>query len=100
MGWGPGGRARGVNTKGGNTSFLLTLKCTRPVFSVVFFFFPIQGSGPNPHAPPSLGDPEVTQKSLRGGLGAGAAVTWRRGVCRRPGGDVSNSGDSERCRCV
>lgn len=39
MGWGPGGRARGVNTKGGNTSsFLLTLKYTRPVFSFFFFF--------------------------------------------------------------
>ena len=99
MGWGPGGRARGVNTKGGNTSsFLLTLKYTRPVFS--FFFFPVQGSGPNPHAPPSLGDPEVTQKSLRGGLGVGAAVTQRRRVCRRPGGAVSNSGDSERYGCV
>ena len=37
----------------------------------LLFSPPVQGSGPNPHAAPSLGDPEVTQKSLEEDSGRG-----------------------------
>ena len=75
--------------KGGSTSsLLLTPSCSRP------------GLRPQPHAVPSLGDPEVTQNVAQRRTRGRGAVTRRRGVCRHPGGDACSSGDSDHRSCI
>lgn len=95
VGWGARWRAQGEHERG-NTPLLVDTEMQLRQFFCCFFLFPLAHRLrlPTPHALLLWGPRSDSKVVCRGGLGAGGGCHRRR-VCRRPGGDVSNSGDSE-----